>query len=134
METDKSVNGGLCGAAGNTRSNNEVKVAQKQSEQYFNVDARLSACNGVSEPVAHDLGPGSSIKPIVATAVTSGLKAEWQRLQFKPVKNLVNGYLIQILCRLKAGRKGWKMGTAGTAANYDVNFIRYLANQHWYHS
>lgn len=118
--------------------NDERKIALKKSEQYFNVDSRAERIQWGNTNLLHmDLGPGSSIKPIVATAVTSGLKLEWQDLNFVKSEDTLIGekFYTKYYAGLKLPGKGWEIGKASNYTNISSDFRHYLSeSNNWYHS
>lgn len=64
--------------------NDDYRIALKEKDQYFNVDINAERLQwGNLNLLRMPLGPGSSLKPVVACAVTSQLKAEWSDLVYQ---------------------------------------------------
>jgi hypothetical protein len=116
--------------------NNTQEIAQQKNEEYFIVNSKRESIQwGNKNLIQMDLGPGSSIKPIIAAAVASEVNAGWEKLSLntnsqvvvKPGINYYAGCRIHPVNR----NKGWRE----KHSNAPRNFVDYLAHSdNMYHS
>ncbi len=122
--------------------NNELEISRKATEEYFNRNNEAARLQWGNTNLLHmRLGPGSSIKPLLLSAVASQKKLEWERLVYKnqampPHPKKSQQFIIDNYAGLelpKKARNGWTEADYNNA--YDVDLVTYLAkSNNIYHS
>ena len=68
--------------------NNEPDILEEQQNSYFYVDAAKERIQwGNLNLLRMREGPGSTMKPLIATAITSQVNAGWESIQYNPINN-----------------------------------------------
>lgn len=121
--------------------NNETEISNKLEDEYFfrnNEAARLQWGN--TNLLHMKLGPGSSIKPLVLSAVASQRKLEWSQIKYIKISNFTKDpkndklFIIHKYAGLESARKSglWK---EEVSYNKSTILTEYLANSNnLYHS